>query len=257
MSERLRLGLAQLNFCVGDIDGNTSKIIDTIADARDRLQIDLLAFPELTVTGYPPEDLLFRPGLHRRVEHAIEVISRATNGITVALGHPEQVGKDLFNSCSVIRDGALIARYQKHQLPNYAVFDEKRYFAVGTETCVIEIAGVRLSISICEDIWEPQTAAAALSAGAELILNINASPYRIEKRSARLKALRDAVAVSRLPIAYVNLVGGQDELVFDGGSLVIDASGDVVVNVKEFEETGIEGWLIYPPEKIRQEFISG
>ncbi|MFT4561566.1 MAG: NAD+ synthase (glutamine-hydrolyzing) [Gammaproteobacteria bacterium] len=237
MNGRLRLGMAQLNLCVGDIDGNTSKIIETIIDARDRLQIDLIAFPELAITGYPPEDLLFRPELHRRVEHAIEIISHVTNGITVALGHPEQVGEDLFNSCSIIRDRVLIARYQKHQLPNYAVFDEKRYFTAGHETCVVEVAGFRLSISICEDIWEPQTAAAALSAGAELILNINASPYRIEKRSARLNALRDAVAVSGLPIAYVNLVGGQDELVFDGGSLVVDATGEVVVKVKEFEET--------------------
>jgi NAD+ synthase (glutamine-hydrolysing) len=237
MSGRLRLGLAQLNFCVGDIEGNTSKIIDTIAHARDRSQIDLLAFPELAVTGYPPEDLLFRPDLHRRVERAIELISRATHGITVALGHPERAGKDIFNSCTVIRDGALIARYQKQQLPNYAVFDEKRYFTAGTETCVVEVAGFRLSINICEDIWEPQTAAAALSAGAELILNINASPYRIEKRSARLKALRAATAVSELPIIYINLVGGQDELVFDGGSLIVDGSGEAVVNVKEFEET--------------------
>jgi NAD+ synthase (glutamine-hydrolysing) len=240
MSERLRLGLAQLNFCVGDIDGNTQKIVDVITDARDKLAFDLLAFPELAITGYPPEDLLFRPGLHRRVEHAIERIRDATRGITVVVGHPEHQQDKLFNSCSVLSDQNLIACYRKRELPNYAVFDEKRYFSPGTETCVVNIDGFNISISICEDIWEPDTAVGARSAGADFILNINASPYRIEKRTARLSALRSAVAASKLPIAYVNLVGGQDELVFDGGSLVIDGEGHVVVKVEEFEESVTE-----------------
>jgi NAD+ synthase (glutamine-hydrolysing) len=237
MNDRLRLGLAQLNFCVGDIDGNTKKIIDVIADARDNLAIELLAFPELAITGYPPEDLLFRPGLHRRVEHAIEQIRKATRGITVAVGHPEQQARQLFNSCSILGEQKLIACYRKRQLPNYAVFDEKRYFSSGTETYVLAINGFKISISICEDVWEPDTAVAARAAGAELIVNINASPYRIEKRTARLAALRTAVAASKLPIAYVNLVGGQDELVFDGGSLVVDSEGHTVVNLREFEES--------------------
>ncbi|MFP6780398.1 MAG: NAD+ synthase, partial [Gammaproteobacteria bacterium] len=240
MSKRLRLGLAQLNFCVGDIDGNTQKIVDVITDARDKLAFDLLAFPELAITGYPPEDLLFRPGLHRRVEHAIERIRDATRGITVVVGHPEHQQDKLFNSCSVLSDQNLIACYRKRELPNYAVFDEKRYFSPGTETCVVNIDGFKISISICEDIWEPNTAVGARSAGADFILNINASPYRIEKRTARLSALRSAVAASKLPIAYVNLVGGQDELVFDGGSLVIDGEGHVVVKVEEFEESVTE-----------------
>ncbi|MFP6680757.1 MAG: NAD+ synthase, partial [Gammaproteobacteria bacterium] len=237
MSDRLRLGLAQLNFCVGSIDGNTEKILATIADARDRQKIDFVAFPELAITGYPPEDLLFRPELHRRVERALSIITRAATGIVVALGHPEQSSGKIFNSCSILRDGRLSARYRKQQLPNYAVFDEKRYFTAGTEPCIIDIGGIRMSINICEDIWESQTAATAHSAGAQMILNINASPYRLGKRAARLSALRDAVRASKLPIVYVNLFGGQDELVFDGASLVVDANGQAVVNVQEFVET--------------------
>ncbi len=237
MNEQLRLGLAQLNFCVGDIDGNTEKILATIADARDQHKVDFVAFPELAITGYPPEDLLFRPGLHRRVERALDIITRAATGIVVALGHPEQSSGKIFNSCSILRDGRLSARYRKQQLPNYAVFDEKRYFTAGTEPCIIDVGGIRMSINICEDIWQSQTAAEAHSAGAEMILNINASPYRIGKRAARLSALRDAVRASGLPIVYVNLFGGQDELVFDGASLVVDATGQAIVNVQEFVET--------------------
>jgi NAD+ synthase (glutamine-hydrolysing) len=237
MTERLRLGLAQLNFCVGDIAGNTTKIVETIAAARDNSKLGLIAFPELAITGYPPEDLLFRPGFHRRVEHALDIIAQAATGVTVAIGHPECTDAGIFNCCSILRDGRLTARYRKQQLPNYAVFDEKRYFTPGAENCIIEIDGFRLSINICEDIWEPRTAAAARAAGAELLLNINASPYRIGKRAARLSALREAIAASTLPVVYLNLVGGQDELVFDGGSLVVDATGRAVINVVEFEET--------------------
>jgi len=237
MTTGFRLALAQLNFCVGDIDGNTAKIIDTIADARDQSQADLIAFPELAITGYPPEDLLFRPALHRRVERSLEQIADAATGIAVALGHPEAEGDRIYNSCSVLRDGECVARYRKQELPNYAVFDEKRYFSAGSQTCIVDIAGTRLSFSICEDIWDPETAATARRDGAELILNINASPYRTDKRAARLGALKAAAAASGLPIAYVNLIGGQDELVFDGGSLVVDENGDAVVNVREFGES--------------------
>jgi len=236
MTARLRLGLAQLNFCVGDIGGNTTKIVETIKSARDDSAIDLIAFPELAITGYPPEDLLFRPGFHRRVEHALDIIARAAVGIAVALGHPEQSSDGIFNTCSVLRDGRVTTRYRKQELPNYAVFDEKRYFIPGTETCVTEIGGFHFAFSICEDIWAPHTAVAAKTAGAELLLNINASPYRIDKRAARLSALRAAVTASTLPIVYLNLVGGQDELVFDGGSLIVDSNGETVVNVEEFNE---------------------
>ncbi len=235
-SARVRLGLAQLNLCVGDIDGNTAKILETIVRARDEDHLDLIAFPELAITGYPPEDLLFRPGLHRRVEHALQLITQAATGIIVAIGHPEQSSGQIFNSCSILCDGTVNACYRKQQLPNYAVFDEKRYFSPGTESCIVDVGSIRISINICEDIWEPQTAAAARNAGAEMVLNINASPYRIGKRAARLAALRAAASASGLPIAYVNLCGGQDELVFDGGSLVVDTDGQAVINVREFDE---------------------
>lgn len=236
MTAKLRLALAQLNFCVGDIDGNTAMIRAALAAARDTDHADLIAFPELAITGYPPEDLLFRPALHDRVRRALDAIAADTHGITVVVGHPEADGKTVYNSCSILRDGHCIARYRKQQLPNYTVFDEKRYFTPGTETCVIETGGVRVAINICEDIWEPETAVAARDAGADMILNINASPYRMDKRAARLTALRAAVTAAGLPIAYINLVGGQDELVFDGGSLIVDARGEAVVNVAEFRE---------------------
>ena len=236
MTARIRLALAQLNFCVGDIDGNTAKIVDAIRFARDSSAANLIAFPELAVTGYPPEDLLLRPGLHRRVEHALDIIAEAASGITVVVGHPEQDETGIFNSCSIFRDRRLATRYRKQQLPNYAVFDEKRYFTAGAQPCILEIDGFHVSVTICEDIWAPRTAAAASANGAELILTINASPYRIGKRAARLSAIRAAVAAAGLPIVYLNLVGGQDELIFDGGSMVVDGAGRTVVDVQEFTE---------------------
>ena len=237
MTVSLRLGLAQLNFRVGDIDGNTSRITKTIETARREHAVDVLAFPELAVTGYPPEDLLFRPGLHRRVERALDMIAAAARDVIVVVGHPERADGVLYNSASVLRDGARMACYRKHELPNYTVFDEKRYFAPGTDTCVFDARGFRVSLNICEDIWAPANAVAARDAGADFVLNVNASPYRLDKRAARLEALRGAVAASGLPVVYLNLVGGQDELVFDGGSLVVDGNGDAVVNLREFDET--------------------
>jgi NAD+ synthase (glutamine-hydrolysing) len=231
----MKIALAQLNLCVGDIAGNTTRIIDTLRRARDE-GARLVAFPELAVTGYPPEDLLFRPGFHARAAHALRRIAAATHGITVVVGHPEKIGDAVYNSASVLEDGEVRAVYRKQRLPNYEVFDEKRYFTPGDAPAIIDLDGVAVGLSICEDIWDPATAVAARKAGAELILNINASPYSANKRAARVAAVQAAVAAAALPVLYVNLVGGQDELVFDGGSLAVAADGAIVAAAPEFEE---------------------
>ncbi|MGH8597728.1 MAG: NAD+ synthase, partial [Gammaproteobacteria bacterium] len=228
--------LAQINLCVGDIAGNTARILQTTARARDELRADLVVFPELALTGYPPEDLLFRPGLHRRVAATLQQLADTITGITVIIGYPASTTEGLYNSAVVLRDGKIVASYHKQRLPNYAVFDEKRYFIEGKSPSVIDVAGFRLGLSICEDIWDPSTAVAARAAGAEAIINLNASPYSVNKRAARLSALRAAQQASGLPILYCNLVGGQDELVFDGGSLVLDQHGTVAAAAPDFEE---------------------
>ncbi len=228
--------LAQLNFCVGDIDGNTAKMLAASQRAREEFKADLIVFPELAVTGYPPEDLLFRPGLHRRVTHALERLCQASDGITIVVGHPELTAEGLYNSASVFTGGALRATYRKQRLPNYAVFDEKRYFVAGDSALTFELNEFEIGLSICEDIWDPATAVATRRAGADFILNLNASPYSLGKREERLAALRAAQHASELPIVYLNLVGGQDELIFDGGSMVVGPDGAVAVTGPEFAE---------------------
>ncbi len=232
----MKIVLAQLNLCVGDIAGNTARILETIARARDVDGARLVAFPELAVTGYPPEDLLFRPGFHERVEHSLRQIAAAAQGIAVVVGHPEREDGVLYNSASFLEHGSVRAVYRKQRLPNYEVFDEKRYFTAGVMPCVVDVDGMALGLSICEDIWDATTAVAARAAGAEILLNLNASPYSTNKRAARLKALATATAAAALPVLYVNLVGGQDELVFDGGSLAVDGAGRVMAAASEFDE---------------------
>ena len=235
MTSDLRLALAQANFCVGDIAGNRDIIIDLALRARDE-GADVVVMPELAITGYPPEDLLFRPGLHARVKAALNVIAARVTGIHLVLGYPEPQGDLLYNSCMVLRDGVVLANYRKQHLPNYAVFDEKRYFTPGTCAVVVEINGVRMGLSICEDIWEPASAAQARAAGAEFICNINASPYHLRTAPQRLAAVRAAVTAGGIPVAYVNTVGGQDELVFDGGSFALNADGAVAAQAPAFVE---------------------
>ena len=238
MSNLLRLFLSQENFCVGDIRGNTALIIERILTAKNQ-GAHMVAFPELAVTGYPPEDLLFRPGLHDKVALAMAEIANASEHIHTVVGYPELCEEGLFNSAACFNNGVLVANYRKQQLPNYAVFDEKRYFTPGDTPTILEVNNIQISLSICEDIWVQETADNAREAKADLILNINASPFRTDKRAARISALNEATAVSKLPIAYVNMVGGQDELVFDGGSLVMDEGGTVVANAPEFETSNL------------------
>lgn len=226
-SNSLRVVMAQLDFLVGDIQGNTTKIITAALDARDRLRADVIVFPELTVTGYPPEDLLLRPGFVHQVEPALRRLCVEIVGITAVVGYPATTPEGLCNSAAVISDGAIQAIYHKQLLPNYSVFDEKRYFVAGAEPIVTTIKGVRVGITICEDVWQPEPTRKAIAAGAQLLLNLNASPFHAGKGSLRLDILRQRVAESGIPIVYVNLVGGQDELVFDGHSQVVNRHGEL------------------------------
>jgi len=236
MSASLRIALAQLNLFVGDVAGNTQRLIDTAAQARDELRADLVLFPELSLSGYPPEDLLFHSGLRRQVHTALDQVRSQTSGITVVAGYPEYAEEGIYNAAAVLRDGATVANYRKQELPNYSVFDEKRYFKHGRDTCIFELNGIRVALLICEDIWEPNPARAAKESGAQLIAVINGSPYSLRYQERREEAVRARVKDTGLPVVYVNLLGGQDELVFDGGSFVMNAQGDVVQRVAPFVE---------------------
>ena len=238
MTKTLRIAMAQLNMSVGDIDGNVAQIITAATKARDELQADVIVFPELTITGYPPEDLLLRPGFTMAALHGLEKIKQAVNGIDVVIGYPIQETGGLYNSAALIRDGKIIGSYHKQHLPNYSVFDEKRYFVAGNEVCVVDVKGVSVALTICEDIWLPSPMQQAADAGAKLMLNLNASPFHIKKQQERESILYERSTETGLPIVYVNLVGGQDELVFDGGSMVVNAEGEICQRVASFE-TGL------------------
>jgi len=236
MSQSLRIVMAQLDLLVGDIDGNADKVIAAVARARDELKADAIVFPELTLSSYPPEDLLLRPGFNRRVAGALARVAGQVHGIDVILGYPQQSDGGLYNAASLLRDGAVVATYHKSELPNYSVFDEKRYFIPGHAPCVVEIAGLPVGITLCEDIWHPRPAQAAQAAGARLLVNLNASPFHLGKRNERIEALQARTRETGLPVLYVNLVGGQDELVFDGASLVMNADGSLAQRAPAFEE---------------------
>jgi len=224
----LKIALAQDDFLVGHITGNRDRILARVAEARDRHQADLILFPELALTGYPPEDLVLRPGFMRRTEDMLADITAAVRGIDVIVGHPRcGRGDQRYNALSWLRDGQLLGSYDKWDLPNYAVFDERRYFVHGDQPLVIEVAGVKVGVVICEDTWTPEAAAAARDAGAQIILSSNASPYYRRKHVDRAGVLEQRHAETGLPLVYLNCVGGQDELVFDGHSLFIDGDGVV------------------------------
>ena len=234
-STTLRIALAQLNFFVGDVAGNTQRVIDTAAQARD-LGADLVMFPELTLCGYPPEDLLFHNGLRRQVGAALERVREETRGVAVMVGYPEYQAENIYNSATLVRDGETLANYRKQELPNYSVFDEKRYFQPGQESCIVEIKGIRIALLICEDIWQPGPARAARALGAQLLCVINGSPYSLHYQQHREEVVRARTRETGLPVVYLNLLGGQDELVFDGASFVMDAGGEVAQRFKPFEE---------------------
>ena len=231
----MRITLAQSNFCVGDVKNNTDKIIETIESAKSS-QSELVVFPELAITGYPPEDLLLRRALYRQIDDALRRIGSATNGIAAIVAYPSQTASSLYNACSVFMDGEIRSTYFKQNLPNYGVFDEKRYFSAGHSANVFEIAGIKIGLSICEDIWSSEPARQLADAGAELLVNINASPFHADKLSEREEVLRERASETGLDIVYLNLVGGQDELVFDGGSMFMTRDGNIPFRAPQFEE---------------------
>jgi NAD+ synthase (glutamine-hydrolysing) len=236
MNDEITVALAQLDLVVGDVAGNTDRIIEYAARAHDEMQADLIVFPELSICGYPPEDLLFHSGLQKRVEAAIDTIRNTVRDIAVLIGFPEYQGEDIFNACAVFKDGEVLAHYYKHVLPNYRVFDEERYFTAGKNPAVFSLNGIRIGINICEDVWSSSPAAESRAAGAELIIAINGSPYEIESQVSREKILRQRVIETGIPAMYLNMVGGQDELVFDGGSFALDADGAVKFRAEPFSE---------------------
>ena len=230
-----RLAMAQIDPTVGDLDGNTRKILSYVDEARD-LHADLIAFPELAIPGYPPEDLLFKPQFIEANLGKMREVARASKGIAVVVGFVDS-GSYIHNAAALAYDGELVDVYHKMYLPNYGVFDEERYFSAGTECPVFVVAGTPVGVNVCEDIWHavgPTTVQRV--AGAELIVNISASPFYAGKRSLREKMLATRAADNELFVAYVNMVGGQDELVFDGASVVHDPLGDVVARGSQFQE---------------------
>jgi NAD+ synthase (glutamine-hydrolysing) len=235
----LRILIAQLNLLVGDVAGNSNKVITLARRAREEHGADLVVFPELTVTGYPPEDLLLRPELIARTEAALREIAAAVDEVALVIGYPKAELGGLFNVAGFVHQGRIVAEYAKQHLPNYSVFDEKRYFQAGSAPGVIDFKGVRLGLTVCEDIWEEGPARQAAEAGSQLLININASPYHTGKAPEREELLGRRAREHNFPIVYANLVGGQDELVFDGGSFVVDADGTVCRRAAFFEEAAM------------------
>ncbi|QAB15509.1 NAD+ synthase [Hydrogenovibrio thermophilus] len=235
MSEQLTVVMAQINPVVGDIDGNVDLIIDSARRAKSEQQADIVVFPEMTLTGYPPEDLLFREALYEQVKKALSSICEQVQDVVLVLGYPmmDELG-ERFNMAAWIENGQIQASYIKQNLPNYSVFDEKRYFAASEQPCVVEYKGVRFGLLICEDIWKPSPASQSVKAGADILLSLNASPFSQEKHQDRIQVVNRRVSEVKRPVIYVNQVGGQDELVFDGGSFATCAEGDVQVQGGEF-----------------------
>ncbi len=243
--------MAQLNFKVGDVAANVAKIKAAICEARDSQGAHLVVFPELSVTGYPPEDLLLRPGFHAQVLTALAEVVAASVGIDVIVGHPRRCDGHLYNAASWIRDQQVIAVYDKQKLPNYGVFDEQRYFSAGTKACVGEIQEVPVGITICEDIWYPEPAQRAVKAGARLIVNLNASPFHLGKLAEREAVVAARARENNVPIVYANLVGGQDELVFDGASFVLEKDGQPVYRMASFVEAISVADFTYNGETVK------
>lgn len=230
------IGIAQVNPIVGAIEHNKDIILNSIKTAKSELNVDTLIFPELVLTGYPPEDLLYRPELYNQLTDAIEAIVSKSKNINIIFGYPRKEKDKIYNSCAYISNEKLICNYDKMVLPNYGVFDELRYFSAGNHPCLVDIGNIKTCLTVCEDIWSASPANLAKDQGAELIININASPFHRDKFEDRKNVLKTRNNETGLPIIYVNLTGGQDELVFDGSSLSIDTDGSFKTIAPSFTE---------------------
>ncbi|WMJ70283.1 NAD+ synthase [Stenotrophomonas sp. 24(2023)] len=249
----IRIAMAQFDFPVGDVAGNTERIIGLIGQARDEFGAELVMFPELAVSGYPPEDLLLRPGFLQDCAQALEHIAAACTGITAVVGWPESAGAVVYNAASVLRDGIVEKTYRKRELPNYAVFDERRYFDVDPDggSCVFEVNGIPVGLLICEDLWFAEPLADTVRAGAQLVVVPNASPYERGKHAQRDAVLAARTRESGAAIAYLNVVGGQDALVFDGASVVADGDGTVHPAAAAF----VDQWLVVEYDGAHRRFM--
>ena len=232
----LKIALAQINFLVGNIAANVDSIIKTANTARDELDADILVFPELIVTGYPAEDLLLRKDFIVEANSAIHRIAENVNDIALVVGFPEWDNGKLYNSAVVLHNGVTLACYRKQALPNYGVFDERRYFTAGTQPCVFEFKGSFIGLTICEDVWQGGIIEATKETGADILLTLNASPFNLGKIRQREAVICTQVKIAQLPLVYVNQVGGQDELIFDGASFVANSQGEIVYRAEEFKE---------------------
>ncbi|ORU89831.1 MAG: NAD+ synthase [Cycloclasticus sp. symbiont of Poecilosclerida sp. M] len=232
----MKIAIVQFNPVVGDLEGNGKRMVEFCQQAIEQRAAAII-FPELAISGYPPEDLLLRVDFLSRIEKELKHLAEVDTELTVMVGYSEKDGVSLYNSVAVLRGGEITANYRKQQLPNYGVFDEKRYFNAGTQPCVFELQGVKVGLTICEDIWSKGACEQLKNSGAELIINLNASPFEVNKNDLREKTVNKRVKETGLPIIYLNQVGGQDELVFDGASFVMNGTGEVVQRLPAFEQT--------------------
>ncbi len=257
-----KIALVQMNPMLGDLAGNAQMIHKAAQDAFKQ-GAKLVVTPELALTGYPPEDLLLRPAFIEKAQQQLDLLMKDLgqySGLTVVVGHPKKTPAGLQNYASVLQNGKVIAGYAKQELPNHEVFDEVRYFVPGKEACVFECEGIRYGVILCEDAWHAGPAKQAHSAGAQVLLVPNASPYHLKKEALRIDILCAHIAQTKMPLVYVNAVGGQDELVFDGGSFALNAAGEVVMAMPQFKvDLGIvsvsssgqlEQGLISPPQSV-------
>ena len=235
VGKNIKIAIAQINLWVGDIVGNQACIMQNIGRAKQE-KSDIIIFPELAITAYPPEDLLFRKEFHQKIALALQAICMVSHEIDIIIGYPILDAGKLYNSCSLIRAGKIVLSYHKNLLPNYGVFDEKRYFQAGDQTAIFDLHGVPVALSICEDIWQAGPTQRAQAAGAKIMININASPYELGKQVARTKMLQARAQQSNMDIIYANLVGAQEELVFDGGSMAVNHTGKIILRAPQFIE---------------------